>query len=109
MSYCCKNVVIEEVTVQELVQCDPPTLVAWRLVLHYHLTYTLQFFVYGFELLLNMRFCPLRYNLFDAFVSCGKALHEGQATEEDITKRVRELLDQLPWAHRPGHTECGSL
>ncbi len=43
----------------------------------------------------------LTYNLFDAFVSCGKVLHEGRATEEQITKRMRELLGQLPWAHRP--------
>ncbi len=76
------------------------------LILHYHLTYTtLQVLVYyELELLLNMRFGPHRYKLFDAFVSCGKVLHEGQATEEEITKRVRELLDQLPWAHRPGLT-----
>ncbi len=43
----------------------------------------------------------LTYDLYDAFVSCGKVLHEGRATEEQITKRIRELLSKLPWAHRP--------
>ncbi len=56
----------------------------------------------------HMMFDFLRYSLFDAFVSCGKVLRDGQVLEEQITRRVRELLDQLPWAHRPGHIECDS-
>ncbi len=60
--------------------------------------------ILGAALLLYLYKLPqpiLTYDLFDAFVSCGKVLHEGRATEEQITKRIRELLDQLPWAHRP--------